>query len=120
MEPYNIPNEYQHLVETISEYADLGIQTIPKPVKDRLDAFLQEGPESIERWCDEILEIEASIKLAEDEKRKLLARMRQKEERAKRMREVLVDVISTCFDGKVVTPRLKTVFVRDGETLVIR
>lgn len=119
MKPYEIPKEFAEILEQVTLAADAGIQILHPALQARIDKFCKDGPESLDLWAYEILELEARAELADQQAKLMLSRRNRLVDRARKMRDIMASVLDQCFEGKVTTPSQRTLTVRDGY-LVIR
>ena len=76
-------------------------------IGDELDAkvalLTSEGPTAINNWIYGIKELEGQVNTLKDRIDALTERKRKKQESIERMRDILQNVLVTCFNGKVKT-----------------
>lgn len=111
MSIFEIPVLFDKIEEALAKGED------PKPF---VDALVETGPSAIDECTLAIEEKEGLARLARDKAKEISGRAAANEERAKKMRTILAQILANHFTGKVKTA-LGTYWVVEGtETLRIR
>jgi hypothetical protein len=91
----------------------------PEEIKQRLQAFLRDGPASVDAWASSIETYESYADLLDAKIAALRKRKQAFRDRANKMRKELSSVLTNAFNGRIMTGE-RTMFVRGDNQLVIR